>query len=479
MKILILVTFFASFIWGYYSQLNHPYTLKTFDALPLEQEHHNSIISPLPISHIYPSYCNPNSSKVCDSYNLSYSDSNKFIGVKAIGGIEYRYQEIYSNTTKAFDGGIILGAKHSFMDLYLDARLFSEFHSQDKVPSYDREFVDKQTEAVNDQASFTSYARYRGNMNFYFGIGTISIARDAIHWGPGIYNNMIFNQNAIPFNHLTYQTQIGPLKVITLYGKLLLENTGPSELNKFDRDLYAHRYELSILKNITLGISEQMILFENNQPFLFVPFVPLFIEKGLVDENSNNGNLSIDVCYRFPNIAKIYSEFFLDDMESPGTLFTKGFIQNKWGLLLGSHFIYDLNNFSNGFIFEYARLEPYAYTHFEPNTAQIANQGYPLGNQLGPNSQVLNFKIYTRYKKFHYFSIKFDITQKGDDYGSHIDDLTPHGHTYENGKTFLKGAEPEYSFEPYFSTQWKYLKLEGSYTFAKYDKLLFRSSIQF
>ncbi len=479
MKIFLLVSVSICSLWGYFIPLNRPYTQKDFSTFSYEANHHQQIESNTYLTSINPQACNYHSSKICDTFNISYSDSTKFTGLKFIAGSDYRFHKEYSNTTKSIDGGIIVGAKHSFMDLYLDARLFTELHSNDNAPSYDREFVDKQTEDVNNQASFTSYGRYRGNMNFYFDIGIVSIARDAISWGPGVYNNMVFNQNAIPFNHLTYQTQIGPLKIISLYGSLLIENKATSSLNKNRRDLYAHRYELALLNDLTVGISEQMVLYKNNQPFLFVPFVPLFIEKSLIDEESNNGNLSLDVSYRFKNIALIYSELFIDDMESPGSLFTKDFIQNKWGLLIGSHVIYDINNFSNGFILEYARLEPYSYTHFFENQAQTAHQEHPLGNQLGPNSQNIIAKIYTRYKDTHYFSLKFDATWKGNDYGSNIEDLTPGNHTAEDGKTFLKDVSPEYSLEPYFSTQWKFIKFESSFKFAKNNVFIARLSVYY
>jgi hypothetical protein len=68
--------------------------------------------------------------------------------------------------------------------------------------------------------------------------------------------------------------------------------------NKKSRNLYGHRYELN-LSNWVLGISELQVLYDNNKPWLFVPIVPLFMEKGNYSENSNNGSLSFDVAYHF------------------------------------------------------------------------------------------------------------------------------------------------------------------------------------
>ncbi len=465
MKSLLLIIIHTSFLYAYFNPLHRPYTQKNNDVYPLELELHKGIYGKSKHTFIFPSNCKLDND--CTISTISYSLSDSYISFSPLLGLEYRYNENYKDRTKVIELGSIITAKKYNLDLYLDVRAFGESNSSNIIPSYDREFVDKQSEEVNNQATFTSYSRYRGNLNIYFKLGTFSAAREAIHWGPGIYNNFVFNQKSIPFNQISYQTTIGPLKVISLYAPLVIDSRAGSPLNKFSRDLYAHRYELSLTPNLLIGISEQIVLYENNQSFMFFPFVPLFIEKSLVDENSNNGNLSLDLSYKQPGLFRIYSEFFIDDMESPGTLLTEDFIQNKWGYLGGAHVIYDYNDFSNGFIFEYARLEPYAYTHFEANTAQIANQGYPLGNQLGPNSQVLNFKIYSRYKMKHYLSLKFDVIWKGIDYGSDINDLTTHFHTEQDGKSFLKGAEPDIYIEPYFSTQWKFFKFETTIRFGK------------
>ena len=479
MRILILVSVLVTPIFCYYELLNRPFTQKSFNDFPLEKRIHHQIKSDSSMSFVFPKYCGGNKPKICSNYKINYQQKKKYIGLKLIGAIEYRNFIEDGYNTRSGEGGIIIGAKHNFMDINLDARIFGELSSNKNFPSYDREFVDKQSGEVNDLTSFASFSRYRGNMTFYFDIGIVSIARDVIHWGPGLYNNFIFNQNAIPFNHLSYQTQIGPVKVISLYGSLLIENRATSNLNQKKRDLYAHRYEFNIGKNLLLGVSEQIILYENNHPFFFVPFVPLFIEKSLIDENSNNGNLSFDLSYRMPKLGSVYSELFIDDMESPASLFTKDFIQNKWGVLMGIMAIYDIENFSNGVILEYARLEPYSYSHFVENTAQTAHQNYPLGNQLGPNSQVVNIKIYSRYMAKYYLSGKIDIIWKGSDIGSQINDITPRNSTMEGGKTFLKGVDPYYSLQIFASAKWGMVKTEVSCTFLNDEQLVSRLALMF
>ena len=44
------------------------------------------------------------------------------------------------------------------------------------------------------------------------------------------------------------------------------------------------------------------------------------MEKGNYSEDSNNGSLSFDFNYRLYRSLRVYTEFFLDDMESPVSL---------------------------------------------------------------------------------------------------------------------------------------------------------------
>ncbi len=175
-----------------------------------------------------------------------------------------------------------------------------------------------------------------------------------------------------------------------------------SRKNTNDRNLYAHRYELN-LGNLVLGMSETQILYNENKPWLFVPVVPLFMEKGNFSEDNNNGALAFDANYRLFQFARIYSEFYIDDFESPVSLIKNDNIEAKWawmaGIQVGKDFYIRNKLIEAGAIAEYARVEPYVYSHFHPNTAQAANLGEPLGAPNGPNSQAIDFALYARIAK--------------------------------------------------------------------------------
>ena len=95
--------------------------------------------------------------------------------------------------------------------------------------------------------------------------------------------------------------------------------------------------------------------------------------------------------------------FFLDDLQSPTELIQNDNVQSKWawmaGLQLARNFDFRAHLFEVGTLAEYARVEPYVYTHFKSNSAQIAHLEVPLGNQGGPNSQTIDWLLYSRVDK--------------------------------------------------------------------------------
>ena len=106
-----------------------------------------------------------------------------------------------------------------------------------------------------------------------------------------------------------------------------------------------------------------------------------------------------------------------------------------------------------GLIAEYARVEPWVYTHYVPNSAQAANLDVPLGNPFGPNSQAAIAKAYWREDGRWQVSLRSDLLWKGADSGSAVTDI----HAGSGGKKeFLKGVgTPEIRIKPAAWLGWK------------------------
>lgn len=473
--------------------LDRPYTQRNLEPRLLEKEYARLAGGDAPLSFLFPRPCVSalDSSRACpEAFRASFRDSarDQGIGIAALGAAELRPA---GETVLAPEAGVLLSGHKGPASFSLDARFFLENAERDWV-SYDGEEVDVQDEDVTGTSSYLSYARYRGELALDLPFGRLAAGRDAAHWGPALMGSLVFNQEAIPFHQYAFTTHLGPVTVHSLYGDL--RAMGAAERSG-GKDLYAHRYELRIGRHLLLGVSEQLILWELDKPYLFTPMFPLFIAKSFMHEDSNNGNLSLDLAGRFPGIGLVYGEFLLDDLESPSSLFLKDYAQNKWAALVGVHAARDLAGGRGGAVLEAVRIEPWVYTHFRETPATAANLDRPLGNPLGPNVLDLRGRAYFRGGAFaaaagpesgvtdlaergmgFLLGLTVAATWKGTGPGSFVGDTTYVASMAQDPKGWLEGADgPELSLEPMAALGWRWLRCEAAWAFAANPRGHFRA----
>lgn len=429
-------------------------------------------------------YDNVNGGRMLGLDSLNMAANPKIaVAVSLVGGIDYRGGETLGDTIwPSVDGGIYLRGYADSVDFVLDARIYDEGHSASSPKSFDGEFLEVQKEENNSGLEYTSYARYRTHFAFNYDWLRLDLGRDVMHWGPGYYNNLTLNQFALPYNMLSMDMTFGPLHVVSFYADLRIYSSMSMKNKDECRNLFGHRYELAI-GNGTFGVSELQVVYDNMKPWLFVPTAPLFMEKGNYSEDSNNGALAFDFNYRLFNTVRVYSEFFLDDMESPVSLVKNDNIEAKWAWMAGLQGAHDFyfggKLLEAGTIAEYARIEPYVYSHFTKNTAQIAHLGRPLGNQNGANSQTIDWTLYGRFDHHIFAAVRNTWLWKGTDYGSSLNDTTPRVDHMKIHKDFLKGAKMKYSITPSLSYEGERLSFMGEITLINDKKVYLRSGFKF
>ena len=411
----------------------------------------------------------------------SGSKHNFAIAVSPILGIDYKSSTALGDTIwPSIDGGLFIRGFADSVDFDLDARIYSEGHAAKKPKSFDHEVFDVQSKDRGDGGiDYVSFARYRAHLAFNYAWMRLQLARDVLHWGPGYYNNLSLNQFALPYNMLSLDFTFGPLRVFSVYADLRVNSWSYSKANLNDRNLYAHRYELS-LSHFTFGISEIQILYNENKPWLFVPVAPLFIEKGNYTEHVNNGALAFDMNVQLFKKARLYGEFFLDDMESPYAVYQNRYSNNRWAAMLGMQVAHNQELKGKllqlGSIAEIARVEPFTYCHYDTAQAQMAHLGLPIGNPNGPNSLAIDWTLYAQLHwnasaKF-FFGLHNKWLWKGTDYGSNIND------PYKTlPKKFVDGAPLQYTITPSVSYNGKYASFEMELTFGDEKAFFVRSTL--
>ena len=329
----------------------------------------------------------------------------------------------------------------------------------------------------NKNRDFINYSRWQGHAGFNYSWLRLELGRDALHWGPGFYNNLTLNRQAVPYGYFSINLTFGPLRVISFYSSLEIDSVG-SHINALgDRNLYGHRYELA-LGNATIGMSEIQVIYNKNNPWLLVPVYPLFMEKGNYTERSNNGALAFDANYRIMRTARVYGEFYIDDFDSPMSIIKNDYLDSEWAYMIGCQFGYDffLNSWlmEIGSIIEYSHVEQLVYTHYLSNQGQMANAGFPLGNPHGPNSQVVDWTVYSSIKKNFVFLLHNKWMWKGSVFGSDLNETMVSGMA-EMRKDYLGGASLRYSATLAVAYDGKYFDASAGVSF--FDESLIITNI--
>ena len=435
--------------------LERPYTLGHPYSHPLERAHGRIASGEDPMGFTFPVY----SGRDCMEGKiprLEYTDSSAGAraGLLAIAGQEFRSEGGGPWSTEL--GGIASGARGP-LSFQVDARMYTETAGRADRPSFDREDVDQQTGEASGALDYRSYSRFRGDLTLDLPFGRLTAARDAAHWGPGLYGNAVLSQQAIPYFQASYSSDIGPLRITSLYGDLAIGGSqGFSPANVTTRSLYAHRYELRLGGGWLAGIAEQIILYDMSKPYLFIPIFPLFIAKGFLVEERTNGSIAADLSWRSPWSTLFYGEFLLDDLESPSSLFLEDYIQNKWAVLAGLHWSGRFGSVEPGVIAELSHVEPWVYGHFEPSTAQAAHAGLPLGNPYGADSRTAILKLYARFSRGLYAGLTSGLYWKGKGASASLEQPVPT--TPLATKTRLEDeGGPDVALEPEAAASWRFI----------------------
>lgn len=410
--------------------------------------------------------------------NYSYRNIPKRL-ISSVDGLQYGLdRNLYAGVATLPGGyaGISASGYIDSLDFDLNAALFAEKNDED-CP-FDRQ----ETGWVlwdNDGRDVINYKRMQGHLGLNYAWLRLEMGYDALHWGPGFYNNLTLNRLAVPYKYFSIDLTFGPLRVISFYSPLEIDSIGSKIHSDGRRHLYGHRYELAI-GNATLGMSEIQVIYNENNPWLLTPVYPLFMEKGNYTERNNNGALAFDANYRLFRLARVYGEFYLEDLDSPIAVVENKYLNSKWALMFGTqiahNFIVNRHKIEFGTVLEYARLDQCVYTHYEPNEGQIANAGFPLGNQLGPNSQSIDWMVYSQLNKTFFVGIQNNWSWKGNVYGSTLNNKWEPGKNKK--KNFLGGAKMEYSMTPTIAFNSTYWGCSGSVTLFNENKGEFNVNVR-
>lgn len=343
---------------------------------------------------------------------------------------------------------------------------------------------------------------------------------DYLSSGPAQFTPLILNTASAPMLYMQADMRFKNLRYVHMAGKL-------NSLRRYDKFIHYHRFDFTLRDDrIVLGFNEAIVygslpdygketseFFEAHEtpegpqqhhinprayPYdrsfegiYMVPFVPFVFAEHL-NGDRDKVTISMDALVRFPGPLTLYGEFLLDDLSNPFTLFSDDW-RNKWAFTVGGTYYTDLFPRDLLFFFEYARVEPWVYTHFKGASHRHTHFGKSIGAEAGPNSDQLHLAVETGLSEKHRFFLNFTNTRTDQTYrGGHInhiyiteymaDHVRPDLSADSDTKTFLKNPESEQTYSltwnllpyqfyemhstvGYHSDDGVFLTLQGVFTF--------------
>jgi len=374
--------------------------------------------------------------RIIDSKNSLYSyvdgkhARSLHVGISLLDSTHLKVHD----STSIFTRGIIsphLSGNLGKFSFYTSADIWTDYRSDTlwKPSSYEPyDGVPYNLYGRKDSSNTRASDLPRGGVRYDGGVYVVEAAIDYLKQGPAVFTPLTFSGNAPPITFVRGTLDLGIVKYIQTVGQLKSDKDKP-------KYLYTHRLNVSLFNSLVdAGITEVVIngsttnephtaidsanalrkdyynQTRNWEPVYMIPFVPyVFVEHYAGD--MDNKALSFDGDIHWPENARLYGEFFIDDMTAPWTLFSNDW-GNKWAFTIGGQYFNKIMDKDFSATAEYTRVEPWVYTHFYGGAERYDNFNQCLGAPLGPDCDMITLFGETALAPLHSVGLQFSNTRK-------------------------------------------------------------------
>ncbi len=203
----------------------------------------------------------------------------------------------------------------------------------------------------------------------------LEVGRDQAKWGPAYRGSLMLSAQNPLFDMIKLTTQYKRFNFTSIHGHL---NSSAGQ-----KYLAAHRLEIKIAPWLFMAGSEAVVYGNRGIEFQYLnPIMPYHVAEHHLGDRDNNA-IGFDMTLFPVRNLKSYFELFIDDYTLSKSVFH--YYGNKFAFIAGGLWIEPLGLKDLDLRLEYARVEPYVYTHqYSINVYQNYNQN--MGHWLGPNA---------------------------------------------------------------------------------------------
>ena len=289
-------------------------------------------------------------------------------------GAQYQPDQLLSETSL---GGILRGQLGNTVGFYVDARN-AITRGEEEVEESDEQFdVSRGSPVV---VSGPNVVRDRATAYFVLEKPwlRVQLGRDEIDWGPGYHGALAVSRNMPPTEMIRLSTRFSRFKFTSVHA-FLSSSVG-------SKYLAAHRLDWMVMPGLYLGGSETVIYGNRDvEPAYLNPLMPYHVAEHHLGDRDNNA-LSVDATVTLIPSTKFYGEFFIDDMTTTQSL--TRYFGNKFAFLVGGLWMEPFRLANLDLRFEYARVEPYVYSHWDSINI-YTHYDKVIGYWTGPNAETI------------------------------------------------------------------------------------------
>lgn len=352
-------------------------------------------------------------------YLFSYEKNKNNVFIEPLGDLYYinSFSPDTKENAQIFDGGLRfrgtlfehLGYNFSFLkggtagDSILVESAFPEIKSTFKYQENIENIV--------------NYDFANGYLKYYFepsdGMGlAFQIGREQLKYGVGYSDRLALSGKAPNLDFLKFQFQYGIINFSSIFGSTVGEYNDERDL-RYTKYFTANRLKFAIENLFDVGIGETVISSRGIElgylnPLIFYKFV----EQSLQDRD--NGTIFTDIQTHFLKDLEFQGTFFLDE-NIISNLSNLEKASNKTAYQLGLYYYEPVGIKNLSFIFEYTKIRPYVYSHYDQENTYTAF-GANLGHPIGPNADQLFFKLKYNVNEKLSMNLEYQKVRKGQNY---------------------------------------------------------------
>jgi Capsule assembly protein Wzi len=352
-----------------------------------------------------------------EKYLFAYQKNKNNVFINGLGHLNYanEFKPSTKPNAKLFDGGFrIRGSLFEHLGYNFSVEKGGAVGDSILIESVFPE-IKSNFKYIENIENITNYDFVNGYLKYYFqpseGMDIFAqLGREKLKYGYGYSKSLTLSGDAPNMDFLKFIFNYGIINFSSIFASTVGEYNTDRDL-RYIKYFSANKIKLSFENLFEVGLGETIISSSGIQlgyinPLIFYKFA----EQSLQDRD--NGTIFFEMQTHFLKDLELQGTFFLDE-DILSNLSDLQKTSNKTAYQLG-FFYYEPVGLKNlSLIFEYTKIRPYVYTHFDPKNTYTAF-GVILGHPIGPNAdQVFTKLAYNLSDKIR-FNLEYQHIRKGE-----------------------------------------------------------------